>query len=85
MLLSKHGMIIQDRNDDFAFKCSICLEKYSTREDFGTHMKNYHLGKIVCEFCDATLIDKKQLSKHISNNHRAKNIIYQCEVCNVEF
>ena len=87
MLESKDGKIIEDGSagTDLEFKCSICLKKYFTREDLGTHMKTSHLEKLVCEFCDTSLSDKKQLSKHISNIHGAKNIIYKCEVCNLEF
>ena len=92
MLESKDGKTIEDGSEDLMnagtdlqFKCSICLKKYFTREDLGTHMKTSHLEKLVCEFCDTSLSDKKQLSKHISNIHGAKNIIYKCEVCNLEF
>ena len=65
--LKKSVTTKEKTNFSTVFKCSICLEEYSERNDLNKHLSSVHRKK--CPLCPAIFFTKKDMDQHITQAH----------------
>uniref|UniRef100_A0A1A7YU49 Zinc finger protein 592 n=1 Tax=Iconisemion striatum TaxID=60296 RepID=A0A1A7YU49_9TELE len=67
-----------------SWTCGECLQSFTEREAYVSHMKANHgksVKKYPCRHCEQSFISANRLRRHIRSNHDGKRRIYTCWYC----
>lgn len=68
--------------DVLGFKCIVCNEQFTLRDDFIKHQQ-IHGGTYICNYCPEMFRDKSKFDSHQKEKH--PNQIYNCSHCAKKF